>query len=238
MGTPRDVPESRAALAHTRGRLYRLLADAYLPPGESLVEALRSGDAARIVAGAQEAYPYLSYAESFGGTSYLGSFATPPDPAALRQEHTRLFADPRQLLVPCYESMYLDPSGSIMGEPARQVSRIYAAEGLGRADSFHDLPDHISVELEFMAYLCTCEGAAWIEADPDTAAARTEKQASFLHDHLLQWLPAFRSRLLQESRLPFYRDIAHLTYLFSFCDHQMLQALARRQQKSSGGRSA
>ncbi|MBI4308224.1 MAG: molecular chaperone TorD family protein [Chloroflexi bacterium] len=236
MATMQDTPQSRAARAATRARLYRLLANAYLPPGESLIEALRSGEAAMVVAEARATCPYLAYGEKFGGVPGAGSFAAPPDLAALRLEHTRLFADPRYLLVPCYESMYLDPSGGVMGEPARQVTRIYAAEGLGMAGSFHDLPDHISVELEFLAYLCAHEGAAWIEADAPTAIGWIKKEAAFLHDHLLQWLPTFHSRLLKEARLPFYHDISLLTYVFAFNDHHMTLAFARRVQGRGGGR--
>ena len=229
--TVQDAPKDLAVMADSRARLYLLISKALLPPGEELAEMLRSGEAAEVMAAALEVCPHLSCMESCGAPS-ADFLACPPDIAALRLEHTRLFADPRQLLVPCYESMYLDSSGLVMGRPAQQVRRAYAAEGLGLAERFHDLPDHLAVEMEFMAYLCSREGSAWIEADAANAARWAQKEAAFLHDHLLRWLPAFRDRLSRETRLPFYNDVSLLAHVLALSDYQMALALAGRRQGS------
>lgn len=60
-------------------------------------------------------------------------------------------------------------------------------------------PDHISVELEFMHYLCYQEGVAALEK----ADIWRETQQRFFSDHLLLWVPSFSAILIREAALPY-----------------------------------
>ncbi len=59
--------------------------------------------------------------------------------------------------------------------------------------------DHISVEMEFMAYLCVREANALTEGDTEKAAVDSKAQKVFLERHLGRWVHEF-SYLLQRKQ--------------------------------------
>jgi TorA maturation chaperone TorD/Pyruvate/2-oxoacid:ferredoxin oxidoreductase delta subunit len=110
----------------------------------------------------------------------------------LEQEYTRLFVGPGPPVAHPYESVYRE--GRTMGRTTLDVRRQLVEEGLGPED--RRLPDHIGIELAFMAHLADREALAWDTGDLDTGRAYVQRQGAFLRDHLLAWLPQFLRRLL------------------------------------------
>jgi TorA maturation chaperone TorD len=83
--------------------------------------------------------------------------------AALQHELDRI-GDDEDLLV-LYAQLFLSPprkvqlnaasylDGSFNGGTVTELEQCYAENGVTRADSFHDLADHVSVQLEFISHL-------------------------------------------------------------------------------------
>lgn len=120
---------------------------------------------------------------------------------SLQVEYTRLFVNafPR-VLAPPYGSVYLSDDGMLYGPSAVLTKQFYRERGFdlpGEAD----LPDHLTLELEFLAMLA----AAGEEAD----------EALFLRRHFRPWFPRFRARVLSEVHHPFYRVLVNLIDFFT-----------------------
>jgi len=121
---------------------------------------------------------------------------------ALREEYERLFVGPGRPPCPPYESMWLTDQprreqGRLMAACAADVARIYGELGLQvRADA-HELPDHVVVELEALAYALE-HGAA-------------EAAHALAVDHLAVWMPSFCAAVGAETEHPFYAALARLT---------------------------
>ena len=96
-----------------------------------------------------------------------------------------------------------------MGDCTLAVRQIYAAEGL--APDGHSLPDHVAVELEFMAHLARREAKAREQGDEEEALACLRQQEAFLGEHLGHWLPRFCQRVLAAEAHPFYASLAQRT---------------------------
>ena len=78
----------------------------------------------------------------------------------LQVEYSRLFLGPFKPVLYPSESIFLGRNHEEAADVQR-VDHIFRREGLALSPQFKDLPDHISVDFEFMSYLCGKE----IEAD-------------------------------------------------------------------------
>ena len=106
-----------------------------------------------------------------------------PDQLTLLQVFSKLFLAP-PVPVTLNAGLYLD--GAVMGRATLALEECYGQAGLKRAGKFHDLPDHIALQLEFIAYLCAAEAAD---------SAPTMKADEFLASFVRYWLPLFTTAL-------------------------------------------
>ena len=129
----------------------------------------------------------------------------------LAVEYTRLFIGPGKHISP-YAAIYTGGDGSSLWNSATtSVQNFIRAAGFDYRPDFRDLPDHISVELEFMQHLTAREAAAWGKGDLEGAKRLRRLEARFLTEHLANWIPAFCERITVEANHPFYRALAGLT---------------------------
>jgi len=113
----------------------------------------------------------------------------------LAVEYTRLFATAiPQVPCPPYESMYREDV--IMGDSTLSVLGSYNKAGLNVIEKFHDLPDHVAVEIEFLYYLK--ENGLIAEHD------------SFMKEHLSKWVPEFCEDVKKNDRIGFYGPAANI----------------------------
>jgi TorA maturation chaperone TorD len=123
-----------------------------------------------------------------------------------------------------YESSYLTRKkrgdqmqwGSFNGPPARAVQGLYQNEKLAVRSELADFPDHIGVELEFMAQLCRKVADALQIGDQKTATEKREIQKHFFQEHLLTWPKALAKEMHTKAETIFYRCLADL--LSNFLD--------------------
>ncbi|AGA32632.1 cytoplasmic chaperone TorD family protein [Thioalkalivibrio nitratireducens DSM 14787] len=95
-----------------------------------------------------------------------------PDDESLLREYSRLFLTPP---APAMLNLgfYLD--GGIMGGSTRQMEAYYQRHGLERDPNFRDLPDHLALNLQFLAWVLA--SAAEFAGNDDAAALQALQDA-------------------------------------------------------------
>jgi TorA maturation chaperone TorD len=121
----------------------------------------------------------------------------------LLDEYERLFVGPGQVPCPPYESFWredvpVDIRRTLMGPCTAELKEIYSDLGLQMSSQSVELPDHIAIELEAMAYALSFEETAPV--------ARR-----IFEEHLARWLPRLCRAVAHEVVEAFYRDLAVLT---------------------------
>jgi TorA maturation chaperone TorD len=135
----------------------------------------------------------------------------------LTVEYARLFLGPGKHISP-HESVHHQREdgdwGTLWGATTVEVKKFIEATGLEYEPDYKGMPDHVSVEFEFMAALARREAQAWAESDEAIAMSCTVMQKKFLEEHLIQWIPNFCEKVIQLAELPFYHAVAELTRSF------------------------
>lgn len=93
--------------------------------------------------------------------------------------------------------------------------RFYDFFGYQLAERFAWAPDHLSVELEFMHFLCY--GEATSEEDP---VSYQLAQADFAERHLVRWVPAFAGAVAKASADGIYAGVTAALSDFILADFQ------------------
>ncbi len=142
----------------------------------------------------------------------------------LEVEYIRLFVGPGAPRVYPYASLYRDSMGLVMGPSVGEILEAYRRAGLTINTAFKDLPDHVAVELEFMARLCCEEAGAESAGRADVALRLKQEQRSFLDAHLAPWLPALCEGVIRETSSTIYRGFAEIAAIFVGWDRERLAA--------------
>ena len=143
-------------------------------------------------------------------------------------EYTRLFVGPGKHISP-HESVHHKKegvqSGQLWGELTAQVKGIIESSGLEYESEYTGMPDHISVELEFMQHVVQREAQAWEADDDETALLCLKNEKNFVDEHLLGWIPVFCEKVIETAEMPFYREMARLTRNFIEFEKQELKKI-------------
>ncbi len=190
-----------------RGDCYRLLAACLYPPQKDVF--LQDNVFNNLASLLDGAYPEasalaLSMAEAFSRYSE----------EELNVDYARLFVGPNELLAPPYGSVYLDGDRRVMGDSTMEVIKFYEGQGLTMDGEFRNLPDHITVELEFMYYLIFKEVEALEKSDIAGAGDFVDKQELFLSRFLNRWIQPFCDKMAAGANSGFYRTLAGCTATF------------------------
>lgn len=121
---------------------------------------------------------------------------------ALLEEYERLLVGPGRAPCAPYESLWRDDvprreRGHLMGSCAADAVRIYRDLGLRVHPGAHELPDHLVVEWEALAYAFEHEAAV--------------ASCELAQSHLVLWIPPFCAAVARETEQPYYRALARLT---------------------------
>lgn len=135
----------------------------------------------------------------------------------LAVEYTRLFLGPGKHISP-HESIHHDTGdgdwGRLWGKSTVEVKKFIETAGLEYKSEYSGLPDHISVELEFMQEATKREAQAWEEKDSEGAIYCIKMEKKFIEEHLTKWIPIFCDKVITGAELPFYKEMAKLTGQF------------------------
>ena len=125
-------------------------------------------------------------------------------------EYTRLFLGPGKHISP-HESVQLKRgSGILWGQETVAVRKTYRAAGFDIGETETDIPDHLSVELDFLALLAKEEAQAWEQKDQELTAKSLHLQHGFISRHLGKWAAGFCAKVKEEADFAFYPAFAEL----------------------------
>ena len=148
-----------------------------------------------------------------------GFFQKPGDDLLkdLAVEYARLFLGPGKHISP-HESVHHKRDdgqwGQLWGLSTAEVKKEIESAGLSYQGEYTGLPDHISVELEFMQQLTVAEKKAWEDGNRNLALVCLEKEREFIEEHLAEWIPDFCDKVIDGAEQPFYQVMAELTKKF------------------------
>ena len=132
-------------------------------------------------------------------------------------DYTRLFLGPVDARAKPYGSIWLRRDNTLLDESTLAVQQLYAEGGFDIDEGFHELPDHIAAELEFLYLLIFRETEARGRGDLDALAAISDLQDRFLAAHLGAWVGPFTTAVGAGAQTAFYRELAGLTARFVEC---------------------
>ncbi len=133
---------------------------------------------------------------------------------ALAIEFARLFIGPESH-ISAHESVFRDTDtgrGGLWGTLTVEVKSFIEATGLNYDEDFRGIPDHISVELEFMHKLALWEKELYQQKKMEDAKNCQNIQQMFLQQHLLCWANKFFEEVMTRAELPFYKAMAEFAW--------------------------
>jgi len=216
-----SIDESASApvqVARRRADTYRLLADVFnAEPTAEMLDRLRQPEA-------------VTAFEALGATfpAELERLLTDSGQAGavdrLACEFTRLFIGPGKHVGP-HESLHRDDQpAQHWGPSTAAVKRFIEHHGFAYDPGFQGMPDHISVEFQFMAVMANAEADA-IEQGQDAEATQVrEVQRVFHTEHLSPWIPKFCDKVIELAELDFYKDFVHMAKAVVEADDDELAA--------------
>jgi TorA maturation chaperone TorD len=148
----------------------------------------------------------------------------------LAGEYASLFLGVGPETVSLCESAYRHERGLLFQDSYFQTLEEYRKAGLMKRQDFTEPEDHLAVELAFMAGLCRQS----VSADHEEAIRSYALQKSFLHGHLLPWVPRFAEGLLKLRSSGFYGAAAHLLRGVLETDRSWIDELLSETQPRQG----
>ena len=204
-----------------RAEIYRVLSEAFKEPSPEFAEMLGTGELFQFLT---NSFGKLGLAFEFGGTEGYRSLHLQD----LKRLHWDAFHNPVASKVTPVESVYRrwseDPAsdsplaklkGYLMSDRALHVQELYRRAGLTSPPEFSAAPDHLALELEFMALLCE--------------RATFETQAEFCADHL-DWVDDLAGDAAKKGIPAFYRGMIEATAAFVLWDAEMLAKTVANQR--------
>ncbi|TWT41685.1 chaperone protein TorD [Phycisphaerae bacterium RAS1] len=216
-----EGPES--AVNAARRSIYDFLAGCFTrPPTPQDVAAVRSGDFRGVCAGLHR--------------DDVRRTQVAPRPASeslseIHLEFMNLLNVPGGKYLAPFESVYRDSReiegqavrGLLMGQSAVDVQKWYRLAALDFESDCKELPDHIGLELAYVAHLCRKEQDFEATGDAPRLSRAREMQRDFLAAHVDSWLGALRDRLYDKSTSAHYRTIVDFALGFVRADLASLE---------------
>jgi TorA maturation chaperone TorD len=219
-------PASELAVELAREVLYRFLAATLRGPGSpdwcwALDEAGQrlAGEAADLLRTEAEAAP-LGFGELPPEMLNAGPVCAQlqrPD-EELAAAYAQAFGLAAQPECPPYETEYQrNAEPFFRAQQMADIAGFYQAFGLEPAHTWPERPDHLALELEFMAFLLLKKRLAQAEGGPEAAEQVQVCEAAlrnFFRDHLAWWVPGFAVGLQRKAERGFCADLGRLLAAF------------------------
>jgi TorA maturation chaperone TorD len=208
--------EARTQLVEATGRLavYSLLSAGLAFPDHARLGVLGS----RLVPAVAALLLPVSLEDVFASVSK----SVPGDLDVAREHHMALFPPIASQDAPGYETGYRGDGIFQQAALIADVSGFYRAHGLRAGGSERERPDHVTVELEFMAVLARKEALALRDGAEENVSVCRESAVSFLRDHLGCWAPAFGRRASAVTRSPWLGALGEMLALWVEADMKAL----------------
>ncbi len=194
-----------------RSEMYGLLADAFEFPSREFHQQVRDGVFRERVEAAVRQLPY-----ELAVDVDMAAFADAGEYVDFQGEYMRLF-DVGAVRPPC--PLYGGEYGGTRKRSMEEAVRFYRFFGMKMDQSARELPDHVTVELEFLQVMAFTEGVS--RARGADAVSLLRAQRDFIERHPGRWWPMLQRKLPAQSPSPFYAALAALTgaVLVSDCEY-------------------
>lgn len=226
-----------------RSHVYRLLAQGFLYPQESLIELAQQREK-WVAIGAE-----LDELTAPNGASENGDFvilnnkprialrqrvAAVVDAlhevqerhngcslSALREEYETLFGHVVSKDCPPYETNYGRAHIFMQAQQLSDIAAFYRAFFLEVSDAVKERVDHVGIELEFMHFLTYKEAYAQQHHSAEQAQICVDAQRKFLEEHLGRWAPVLARMMQRQTSHGVYGALAALLedFLAVDCRH-------------------
>lgn len=143
----------------------------------------------------------------------------------LAKDYAFLFLGVGRENVSLCESAYRSQRGLLFQGAYFEIMEEYRKVGLTKRENFHEPEDHLSIELVYMANLCHWSISSIEKRKKKEIEQYYSWQRSFLHDHLMQWIPSFAKGLLETSPSKFYKALAYLLKGYIKMDYDLIDSL-------------
>jgi TorA-specific chaperone len=190
--------------------MYRLLASFFASElTQENIVGLQNGNGSHLLDALLEVETYAPF------TTYLKTFfsqITDPQQAALDLAESyawNFHGVGGPSAAPLYASVYLSKSGATHQQAEGELGSIIREQGLSSENPDREAYDHLSVILEFIA---------WLDEKEESSQQRilTQKlRTEIIDKYLLNWLPAFVSQCTAADQPGFYSDLAVATLAFT-----------------------
>lgn len=144
----------------------------------------------------------------------------------VKVDFVKLFQGSGHLLSPPYECLCRGEK-LVMGESTMDVVSFYREAGLELDQCYTNLPDHISAELSFLAYLCDME-AEKREQNSGEVEHCLELERRFYLQHLGVWFEKFCANTIEQAQTTYYRELAILLREWCRLDQSLVEELMNR----------
>lgn len=181
-----------------RSELYGLFADALEFPSREFHLQIEAGVFRDEIEALVSALPYAVNAKEA-----IAGLAQADDYVPFQGEYIRLF-DVGTVRPPC--PLYDGEWSGARKRSMEDVLRYYRFFGMKIDDGTHELPDHVTIEFEFMKVLTFMEGLARTQGGDALPLFRAERD--FLERHPARWWPMLRHKLAGHEPPPFYASLA------------------------------
>ncbi len=215
-----------------RSTVYGFFSQAFLRgPSQQFLTALISDEGA---ANLREVFPDAAYQQELAQVRLESREGRLTLEAAVL-DFEALFRVPGPHYLSPYESVYRAPSAGgwcrLCGPEAAAVEQFYLREGLTPNAGFTELPDHVGVEMEFMAVLCRKAVEAMRKGDRTAVQEYHHQQYCFFREHMRPWVRVLAERLASQAQTSLYRFLGNFLNLF-------LEMEENLQFRVAGGRTA
>jgi TorA maturation chaperone TorD len=128
-------------------------------------------------------------------------------------EYTRLFIGPFKTLVPPYSSLYFG-NETLMSDQTVWVINCYRKSGLEFNEKIKDVPDHVTVETEFIYFLIHNEIQELYAGNRDKSFSLWENQREFYEKHYKKWVPEFCTKVASETNNEYFKLLSECLNTF------------------------
>ena len=109
-----------------------------------------------------------------------------------------------------YESIFTSEDHNVMGASRDSVRRIFREDGFLVNPGLHEPEDHLSFELEYLSTMNERALQLMDEGDTKGLQKNLSRQATFINQHLLNWVPDLLTMAKQFAKLSFYLGMLNI----------------------------
>jgi len=208
-----ETTDDRLELVEKKSRLFSLLAQALNYPDRDLEDKISNGAFGQDLAESLRPFSRNGLLKKVEALKEPGSEEAVPENREqrllqLERDYTWMCFASKPRLVYLFESVYRE--GRLLQESTFEIARLYYEAGLKVNEGFQLPPDHIAVELEFMAYLSYQEAEALRRGDGEKGHYARQIQEAVLEKHLRLFGLSFSERMETHAKTDFYRIMARV----------------------------